>query len=228
MRRTAKVACTAILVFLLAPHGAETQLRTRGEHLGDDRANDDTDSSLAGDDLGIAPFEWPRLRQIGRGGTLVTGATLSFEEGAFSISRSMLMHREMHHETGKPVADIVIEIDDPRVLERIGWAFSPGFGALRYAKHDDVHGGIGSGRPFGELTISFQNAGDVHVGITPVGYCTNAADGASFDSTFFSGYLTELVDDVYFLETKEHVPQVWKEQLSGFAIVLDSGRQYRR
>ncbi len=76
------------------------------------------------------------------------------------------------------------------------------------------------------MRIETTDARVISIGLSAVGFSL-VPDVANYDNTFFSGYLAELLDDAYFLETGAHIPEEWKEQLSGLSDVMASRRGYR-
>jgi hypothetical protein len=171
-------------------------------------------------------FAWPSFEQDGA--TRITSATLSVRRGAFSDYAAAMQLRPRPRDVS-PVADQDVGISSHVTLGHIADAFHIAYRPLRYAMPAGSHGGVGAGgsTALGVLEIETADGQRVKIGITPLGFSLNEKS-ADFESTFFSSYLAELVDDVYFVESGMHFPEEWKEQLSGLTDVLNGRRAYRR
>ena len=94
-------------------------------------------------------------------------------------------------ERRSPDKTIKFELPDD-LRDKVKYAFSGH--PLCYAKSIHEHGAIGSNQRLAELTIERHNGEIIKVGLLTYGFSLGDGYG-NFDNTFFSGFLTELVDD---------------------------------
>ena len=99
-------------------------------------------------------------------------------------------------------------------MRNVAWGVQP----LRFAEPSDgsVRGGFGCMLVIGRLDIETTD-GSFYISIEPPGFALNAPSSTA--SSFWSGYLAEKVDDLYFSETKEHLPNSLLRSLSGYELI---------
>lgn len=171
------------------------------------------------------PDFWPHPDDEDAKDLEIKRVTLQFAQGAFTDSYGANRPRGdgVRRSPEKP---IIIELPED-LREKVKHAFDLGTRPLCYAKSIHIHGAIGSNQLLGKLEIEQGNGQVTVIGMQTYGFTLGDGYG-DFDNTFFSGFLAELIDDACFANSGQHLPEEFKEKLSGLTEVMDSKRAYRR
>lgn len=224
--RITLIAVCSLLVSQLENRGTarapDAESGDNGASRGDTSQNSDLeDESEWGSDH--VALHWPHFGLIGEADQEIKRATLRFQQGAFSTSWAYLTRYRVN-QPNSPGEAIVIELPDD-LRSQVGSAFDMN-GSLCYAKSIHAHGATGATQRLGSLEIERRNGEIIHIGINTFGF-SMGEEPANFDNTFFSGFLSELIDDACFTNSGQHLPEEWKETLSGLTEVMESKRAYR-
>lgn len=123
-------------------------------------------------------------------------------------SLQLEIHENVYNVASHPARPLNTTTTDSAILKRVAL-----LGSFRpFRKANPRESGGGSGADLGELQLATdKRSWTIYLGV--LGFCFDT--GSQLHELFYSWILAHVVDDIYFQETKLHLPQLVITRLSG-------------